>query len=111
MSEPCRCPLCGGEIKPEKADMVALRVLSLPPMQRRVLDIFLAAHPRPLMGDWLVERVYADDPDGGPDAAYTAVAVQINRLNKAIRPLGWEIKGARGPGSMGRTLRKIMVPA
>lgn len=93
------CPRCGQTLPPSG-------IAGLPPlpgMQQRVLDLLVKAGPHGISTDALVERVYAQDPDGGPQHATTCVRIAISRLRKLLRPLGKDITvsafGGRSFGS------------
>lgn len=46
----------------------------------------------------VMDAVYADDPDGGPDDLKN-IAVQVCFINKVIAKQGLKIKSTRGPGA------------
>lgn len=39
----------------------------------------------------LIDALYGDDPDGGPDFADSVVKVHICRLRRKLAPYGWKI--------------------
>jgi hypothetical protein len=56
----------------------------------------------------LIEIVYADDPDGGPEAAQSSISRTVMRVRMKIKRFGWTIPLARrGPGSTGYRLQPI----
>ncbi len=66
---------------------------NLPPAWRAMLDIIYRAGEHGISTDRLVNLVYSDDPNGGPDNAVKSIHVRICRMNKRLRPLGWLING------------------
>jgi hypothetical protein len=93
MSE--RCPLCGHDVdwvEPRLIDGLLINErgwLQLGPVEESIVR---ALQRRPYRGEALVEQVYSQAPDGGPDGAIQSLRSIISRLNKKLRPrLGWEI--------------------
>lgn len=43
--------------------------------------------------DRLFDRLYGQDPNGGPDSGLKAVHARICALNKHLRPRGWCVRG------------------
>jgi DNA-binding response OmpR family regulator len=86
--------------------LAALRHLSLPPYERKVLDVLINAYPRYLSISAIVDRIYADDPNGGPHTADNAVAVYLNRLRPKLAEYGWTA-GRLKHHSAGIGLRQI----
>lgn len=76
--------------------LAALRHLSLPPRERQVLDVLINAYPRPLSTRQIVDRVYGDDPSGGPETAENAVRVYMWRLRQKLETFGWTAKKEKG---------------
>lgn len=70
------------------------------PVSSRIFDA-LCAHPYGLTAKELVDIVYADDPDGGPDWAYESIGLCAWRINHKAKKegLGVRIRGHGGPGS------------
>ena len=46
----------------------------------------------------LIDRVYGDDPDGGPEWANHAIYNNLSRIRKKLRPLGYDIAKTNGHG-------------
>ncbi len=98
------CPCCGAEM--HTPGLAALRHVRVTPFQRKVLDVLINTYPRPMSARQLAARVYADDPNGGPERSENCVSVYLVRIRKAIKPLGWTA-GARGNEQEGIRLRLI----
>ncbi len=76
------------------------------PVMAKVLNV-LCEHPYGLTMRELIEHVYGDDPDGGPDNAANSLNVGICKFNaKAqLKKLGiriWTRKGSNGAIGHGR---------
>jgi len=90
------CPCCGSELIEPLTSTVSL---TFAPRQQKVYDLIRRAGKTGLTPNQLVDRVYGNDPDGGPDDPYRCVMVAISQVNSKIRPLGMEIRrrGWGGP--------------
>jgi hypothetical protein len=66
-------------------------------VRRRLVEI-IANHPNGITRGELMNLLYADDADGGPDCAGT-VSVLVLMANRQLRPQGWHIVSNRGPGA------------
>ncbi len=82
---------CGNDVASH--NMEALKAVHLSPGERRVLDILLRAHPRPLSQDRIADLLWSFDPNGGPTWARGVVAVHLHRIRQKIAPLGWRAGG------------------
>lgn len=90
------CPCCGGKGRIELLEPVPVRLAKFPSQLYRLVK----AKPSLLGAPQLVEALYADDPNGGPDDALKCVHVAINRMNKHPARVGEKIKADhRGPGA------------
>lgn len=97
------CPCCGAEM--HTPGLSALRYIRVTTLQRQVLDVLINAFPRTLSTRQIADRVYADDPNGGPDKAEGCIEVSLYRIRKVIKHVGWTA-GTSGPhGGIG--LRQI----
>src|SRR5262249_20912506 len=93
------CPCCGSPLPASEfltlnsAYQIATRrghSVRLTRTEARVLQILLDS--REPMDRWrLIERVYADDPRGGPPGALKTVAALVANLRHKLRPLGVRI--------------------
>lgn len=71
--------------------------LMLPRRHRQVL-VALSEARTFLSRDRLADRVYADDPDGGPLGANDTVCTFVHKLRKVIAPHGFAIITSRHLG-------------
>lgn len=85
--------------------LAALRHVKVRPVQRKVLDVLINSFPKDLSVRQIADRVYADDPNGGPDGAENCVSVYLNGIRKAVKPLGWT--AGTGGGHTGIRLRPL----
>jgi DNA-binding response OmpR family regulator len=66
----------------------------------KVLALLSTRMGRLVSKDALIDHLYSDDPDGGPDTADGLLSVVIFRLKQSIEPFGWTITSiGRGSGN------------
>jgi DNA-binding response OmpR family regulator len=95
MSE--RCAHCGQVIPPK-------HLFDRQPIKRRIYE-FVAAHPEGVTRQQIIDSVYADDIDGGPEFA-NVVSVHVKAMRPILEREGLTITCARGPGATYR-LREL----
>jgi DNA-binding response OmpR family regulator len=96
------CPCCGQALN-NRASLESLASAPLAKLEHRIIDAMVRAYPRSVTRAGLVDVLYFDDPDGGPDSAENIVAVMMVRLRKKLPPYGWTIPNCRsGSGNYGR---------
>jgi hypothetical protein len=90
------CPVCGQHLPKARVPAAARAILA--PKEAAVFD-FVYRHPGVTKAE-IIDGVYADDPDGGPLAAYETVTAYISRANKKLIPYRLRIRAsaAGGPG-------------
>jgi hypothetical protein len=89
-----KCPCCGQQIDGE-VPAKALASVPLRPTARRIIDALASVYPRGLSARQIADRVYADDPNGGPESAEDAMSVHMHRARPIIQGYGWTV-GASG---------------
>lgn len=90
------CSACGRPFLP--------RLVARGPVRQRIVDA-IANRPDGITRGELLDRVYADDPDGGPDNPNT-VAVLIKHANVDLAPQGYRIEPTwRGRGARYRLIK------
>jgi len=99
------CPCCGSTMKRVPVD--ALRFLRASRAEVAVISILADAYPMWVPTSVIADRVYADDPNGGPLYADKSVAVRLNRLKGRLADLGWRTKGMMGRNSQGVRLEPL----
>jgi len=65
--------------------------------RQRLFD-YIFAHSGGATSNQLMNLIYADDPDGGPENP-NVISVMVSQINKKLKPLGYAIRGSGGPGS------------
>jgi hypothetical protein len=96
------CPCCGQEVTP-KGRLQAFAARQSPIVQGPVIRALMQA-TRPLSAAELVDRVYANNPSGGPDGATKSIHIAVHRLKPKLRDIGWMIEWQ---GWAGYTLRQV----
>jgi len=89
------CPHCGQPLAP------AFKVTG---RERKKLVEILTRHPHGLTRRELADRLYADDPDGGPEDTF-AVCQLVHQARLQLLPQGYTIVSNRGPGAHYRLVR------
>jgi hypothetical protein len=92
-----RCPCCG-KFLTERAPKESLRFLKLNQTQRRIVETLVSS-----FGEWiptrrLIEAVYSDRPDGGPDGAESVISVAVATARPILADIGLTIQGKHGAG-------------
>lgn len=100
------CPCCGGPL-PDGVQMKELLFLRVTEQQRAILEVLVRAWPVPIYIADLTDRVYSDDPDGGPETAQNTVSAQLVYLRKRLAPYNWTVTKGTGRGSVPVSLQKI----
>jgi hypothetical protein len=86
----------------------SLRAVPLPTMQRRLVDALLDIHPRAASTSYLIDALWGDRADGGPDGSLNNhIAVHTSKANKRLQALGWRISGRLGGVHGSRQLVRI----
>lgn len=99
------CPTCGHALA--SASPAVLRDMHLPPQMRTIVDVLVAAYPRQVSVQRLIEALYGDRPDGGPDNPEGVLKTRISAIRKVVEAAGWTIP-RHGYGESGRyRLEKI----
>lgn len=99
MIEVCKC--CGHPLP--DSDIAA----ALTQGQRFIYEAIRRAGRAGISTRVIFERMYAADPNGGPDST-NIIAVQAQHANKRLIKFGLKLKGRSGPGGV-YTLEKIDV--
>lgn len=98
-----QCPHCGTYLP-------SFSVVHIRGKKRRMIYEFILKHPYCTM-DRIVNYVYGDDPNGGPESASRSVHVLISNIRKIIRKHGLVIENHRGPGACYRIIPIKTTPA
>ena len=84
------CPHCKRPFPPE------LRVGG---KRRQAMVDYLAKHPEGATVWQIMEAVYADDPNGGPENGQIIPVMKLH-ANKYLNRQGWHIKSSGGHGAL-----------
>ena len=104
------CPCCHRPIAADNQMVVDFdarivmrngKALTLVGKQWETFAFFARKFPAPVTNEMLMDVLYGDDPDGGPDALNIASVVKCH-LRKKLKPLGIGIASIGGPGSTSR---------
>jgi DNA-binding response OmpR family regulator len=90
------CRQCGQVIPPQN-------LFRDQPVKQRIYE-FIAAHPEGVTRRQIMDHVWAEDIDGGPEFA-NVVSVHIKRMRPILEREGVTIFCARGPGASYRIER------
>jgi len=88
------CPCCKGF-----GHLDVDETVHFTPSQQRIFD---ALRSRPRTCAELVDLLYAEREDGGPDFAATTVHVFVNQMRGKLKPHGMTIRSGGGPGAVYR---------
>jgi hypothetical protein len=88
----CACPTCG---HPMRLEIPASDISSLlPKYQRRLYEVLLSAGSAGLDSASIYARIYADDPNGGPQS-FSAIGANARQLNVKLARIGLGVQGPR----------------
>lgn len=100
------CPCCGGKGKVELRKPLPIQ---LAPIQSRIYRAVQAA-PDAIGGQKLIEIVYSDRRDGGPESATACIHTLINQMNKRLAKVGEKLcADRRGAGATYRIVKLDVV--
>lgn len=90
---PATCSLCGRPIL-----VLDPNAMTIQRRQKQVLEMLLRSPGRFVAKSRIIDAIYGDDPDGGPDDAEGSVQAHISKLRRLLKPLGYSIESARFDG-------------
>jgi hypothetical protein len=92
------CPTCGRAFPP---------VIEVGGKRRQAMFDYVARHPEGVTVWQILEAVWSDDPNGGPELR-NIVSVMAMQINIKLEKLGFSgrIRGSGGPGSLYRLLEE-----
>ena len=82
------CPSCGQEIRSDVDLGIPLSVGN-----QQIINAVHKAGKNGIMSDRLFDKLYSDDPEGGPLSGMKSLHSRICMLNRKIEPIGWCIRG------------------
>lgn len=89
------CPCCGGFIG-EAAPIEQVRESITAPAQRIIFDLLSRSIGYAVRRDAIIDRMYGDRADGGPETADLILKAQVSQLRRRIEPFGWTVSVSRG---------------
>jgi len=89
------CPACGHGIG-EAASVDHVKEAITAPAHRIIFEALSRKVGSSVRRDMLLNRIYGDRPDGGPEHADTILKVQVSQLRRKIEPYGWTISVSKG---------------
>jgi DNA-binding response OmpR family regulator len=92
------CPNCGYR-HADKDFIPELGAMKLPNKQHDVVLRLSQAQGGWVAKPTLIDFVYGDDLNGGPDDADLCIESHIHKARAKIKPLGWTIESARFRGA------------
>jgi DNA-binding response OmpR family regulator len=92
------CSICGHTFSEKTGQFPDAHELGLPRRERQVLELLVRSTGRPTFMSKIVEELYGDDPDGGPENAEGCAQTHISKLRRKLRPHGWLIDSRRFDG-------------
>lgn len=91
-----RCDHCGQIIPPKVHALDNARV-------KKAIYEFIARNPQGVSRGQIMDSVYADNIDGGPEFG-TVISVHVAGINKLLAPEGVKIHSTRGPHALYRVV-------
>lgn len=88
------CTHCGAPM----GDFSDLDIRAFTRTERRIIQALANSGNRHLSKNDLVQHVYFDDPNGGPDWAEQSIAVRMVSLRRKLEKMGWTIETRWGVG-------------
>jgi DNA-binding response OmpR family regulator len=92
----CTCPTCGQPMNVGRAPIEGLASAPLSKQERLIVEVLTETYPRVVKADFLLERLYADDPEGGPECAVEVLRQLLWRIRKKLPTYGWTVQRSRG---------------
>ncbi|MCJ8518989.1 hypothetical protein ABID21_001894 [Pseudorhizobium tarimense] len=89
------CPCCKGFIG-EAAPLDQVMESVTQPSRRIILEMLASKPGSPVLRDRILDRLYGDRADGGPDTGDHVVKAMVSQLRRQIEPFGWTVTGSRG---------------
>lgn len=89
------CPTCGQTLPPDRTRWAYM----FRGRSAKIVEIMQKVGSEGIFSDALFERVYGDDPDGGPDGGVKSMSCLIAAINRRLKTVGKRIRAtSRGRG-------------
>lgn len=94
------CPTCGQALPTGTVPIEALLDIRAEGTMLKIIEELIRAYPRRVSIANIVDALYGDDPNGGPDDPRAVIRVLISRLRPILAGYGWTIpKNTSGFGA------------
>jgi DNA-binding response OmpR family regulator len=90
------CPCCGAETATRITPANLLAYLHVSPTEHRILSVLVRHYGKEVPSRTLIEAMYSEREDGGPDDGGNSFRVRTSKLRKKLRPFGYTIRGFWG---------------
>ncbi len=90
------CPTCGHDLPGGLVPVEALVDAALSSQQRAIVEVLVGAYPRTVSMEKLVDALWGDDPNGGPDNPRRVVHAQVCHIRRILAASGWTIPNLLG---------------
>jgi DNA-binding winged helix-turn-helix (wHTH) protein len=95
------CPVCNQALKNPALEIHQITEIRMTKHRKRILEKLIAAYPRRVERDDIIEAVYFDCAKDGPEWAIHCLYSMVLALNKKLNGYGWQIKGhGKGMGNI-----------
>lgn len=96
------CPACGQPLSRHSLQPSQVRdVAGLSEFQLRIFDRLNRRFGAWVQTRLVVDYLYADDPDGGPESANKVLNVEAHSMRRKLRPFGLTVRGKSSGGTGG----------
>lgn len=107
-SDTIACPCCGAPMAgPPSVDSLLLAVGS--GHTRTIIERLVDRYPKPVRMSELIDLLWGDDPNGGPDHPRNNVYANIWRLNQQLKSRNWRVVGEQGGAAFNVQVRLVNI--
>ena len=103
------CPLCQQPLKSPSLEIQHLTELKMTKHRERLLNALIKSYPRRVDRDEVLDAIYCDCPNSGPEWATSGLAALVCEFNKQLTKFGWIIKGGKSGTGYTPTLQLINI--
>lgn len=90
------CPCCGSDMGDKTIPADALDQVRMSPQLRVILRRLVRHHPRAVPRAIIVNDLWSDRRDGGPEGWEKSLHVQLMRLRRTLKPVGYTVTTISG---------------
>ncbi len=103
------CPVCQKPLKNPALEIQHLTELKMTKHRSRILNVLIQQYPRRVDRDDVLDAIYFDCPNDGPEFATSSLSAFVCEFNKQLTKFGWIIKGGRSGTGYTPTLQLINI--